>query len=109
MKKLKQLSIIVLLLIQSFANSQNYYFKEYQPFNKNIPSPEEFLGYQIGDYHTRHDLIVAYLEKLATLSERATIEVYGKTTENRKLLILTITSLKNHKNLTSIKKTPPSC
>ncbi|WP_457610324.1 M14 family zinc carboxypeptidase [Lutibacter sp.] len=104
MKKLKQLSIIVLLLIQSFANSQNYYFKEYQPFNKNIPSPEEFLGYQIGSYHTRHDLIVAYLEKLAALSERATLEVYGKTNENRKLLILTITSLKNHKNLTSIKE-----
>ncbi|WP_456420870.1 M14 family zinc carboxypeptidase [Lutibacter sp.] len=104
MKKLKQLSIIVFLLIQSFANSQNYYFKEYQPFNKNIPSPEEFLGYRIGDYHTRHDLIVAYLEKLAMLSDRATIEVYGKTNENRKLLILTITSLKNHKNLASLKE-----
>lgn len=104
MGKLKQLSIIVFLLIQSFANSQNYYFKEYQPFNKNIPTPEEFLGYQIGDYHTRHDLIVAYLEKLASLSNRVSIEVYGKTTENRKLLVLTITSLKNHKNLASLKE-----
>jgi hypothetical protein len=104
MKKLKQLSIIAFLLFQSIISAQNYYFEKFQPFNKNIPSPEEFLGYKIGDYYTRHDLIVAYLEKLAELSDRVTFEVYGKSNENRKLLMVTITSPENHKNIAVFKE-----
>lgn len=98
---------LLLFLIFSFSiqlNAQDYYYKEYQPFDKNIPSPEEFLGYPIGDYHTRHDLVVAYFEKLAELSDKATLKVYGKTNENRKLLMLTITSEKNLQNLSELKK-----
>lgn len=103
MKKLKLFTTIVFLLVQSITLSQNYYFEEYKPFNKNIPSPEEFLGYPIGDYHTRHDLVVSYMEKLAELSDKATLTIYGKTNENRKLVILTITSIENHKNITTLK------
>ena len=108
MIKLKtiQFCFIVLLTLIALqnANSQNYYFKEYQPFDKSIPSPEEFLGYPIGDFHTRHDLVVAYLEKLAELSDKANLMIYGKTNENRKLTILTITSPKNLQNIEAIKK-----
>ena len=49
-------------------------------------------------------MVVAYLEKLAELSDKATLMVYGKTNENRKLTMLTITSLENHKNFNAIKK-----
>jgi hypothetical protein len=45
--------------------AQDYYFKDKTPFNADIPTPEAFLGYEIGEHHTRHDLIVAYLTKLA--------------------------------------------
>ena len=97
--------IIAFVLLISTLNvfSQNYYYEEYQPFNKEIPSPEEFLGYSIGEYHTRHDLVVSYLYKLAELSEKASISVYGFTNENRKLVMLTITSSQNHQNMASIK------
>ena len=54
------------------------------PLIKKIPAPEAFLEYGIGSYHTRHDLIVAYLTKLAEVSDRASIETYGKTHEGRK-------------------------
>ena len=105
---MKNLKFNLLILIISFytiqINAQDYYFKEYQPFDKSIPSPEEFLGYAIGDYHTRHDLVVSYLEKLAELSDKATLYVYGKTNENRKLLMLTITSKSNLQNLETIKR-----
>ncbi len=104
MKKEYSLTIIACLLIQAMVFSQDYYTEDYKPFNKDIPSPEEFLGYPIGDSYTRHDLVVAYMEKLVELSDRATINVYGKTNENRKLVILTITSSDNHKNLSSLKK-----
>lgn len=104
MKQIKHgLTLLFILIYSVNINAQDYYFKEYQPFNKNIPSPEEFLGYPIGAYHTRHDLVVAYLDKLAELSDKASIVVYGRTNENRKLTMLTITSSKNLQNLESIK------
>ena len=97
-----------LLLLVIFCGTtlygQDYFTKKYEPFNDRIPSPEEFLGYGIGEHHTRHDLIVAYLEKLSELSDRASIHYYGKTHEGRKLVILTITSPENLSNLDDLKK-----
>ena len=48
------------LMICQMTMAQDYYFKDKAPFNAEIPTPEEFLGYEIGKHHTRHDLIVAY-------------------------------------------------
>lgn len=104
MSKISQLAVVVFLLMKSLVYSQDYFFKDYQPFNKDIPSPEAFLGYAIGDSYTRHDLVVAYMEKLAELSDRASFQVYGKTAENRKLVMLTISSPENHKNLNTLKE-----
>lgn len=84
--------------------AQNYFYKDYAPFDESIPSPSEYLGYDIGDYHTRHDRIVSYFEKLASLSDRATISYYGKTHELRPLVILNVSSPKNHANLDELKK-----
>jgi hypothetical protein len=92
------------LLIGSATHAQDYFFKDKGPFNKNIPTPEEFLGYPIGEQHTRHDQIVAYFYKLAEVSDRATIEVYGKTHENRKLVMLTVSTKENLSDLASIKE-----
>ncbi|MRX64429.1 M14 family zinc carboxypeptidase [Maribacter luteus] len=100
---LKKLLLLV-LFCGSTLYGQDYFFKKFHPFNADIPSPEEFLGYGIGEHHTRHDLIVAYLEKLAEVSERASIHYYGKTHEGRKLVILTITSPENLSNLDELKR-----
>ncbi|WP_299163724.1 M14 metallopeptidase family protein [uncultured Eudoraea sp.] len=101
---MKNILLVCFLLCSCLTFSQDYFLKKYQPFNSNIPSPEEFLGYGIGERHTRHDLIVAYLQKLAELSDRASIHEYGKTHEGRKLVILTITTPDNLSNLESIKE-----
>jgi hypothetical protein len=100
---LKRLLLLV-LFCSSTLYGQDYFFKKFHPFNADIPSPEQFLGYGIGKHHTRHDLIVAYLEKLAETSDRATIHYYGKTHEGRKLVILTITSPSNLANLDNLKR-----
>ncbi|TRX61360.1 zinc carboxypeptidase [Fulvivirga sp. M361] len=92
------------VLIISFAAAQDYFLKDKGPFNKAIPSPEEFLGYPVGDRHTRHDRIVAYFEKLADLSDRATITYYGKTHELRPLVMLNVTAPENHSNMEDIRK-----
>ncbi|MEA1785014.1 M14 family metallopeptidase [Arenibacter sp. GZD96] len=96
--------LFLVLLSSAYSYSQDYFLKKFHPFKSDIPSPEQFLGYGIGEHHTRHDLIVAYLEKLAELSDRATITYYGKTHEGRKLLILTVTAPENVTNLETIKQ-----
>ena len=96
--------LLFVLLSGTTLYGQDYFLKKFHPFDSTIPSPEQFLGYGIGEHHTRHDLIVAYLEKLAELSDRASIHYYGKTHEDRKLVILTITSPGNLKNLEIIKQ-----
>lgn len=85
------------------STAQDYFFKNKAPFNTNIPSPEAFLGYPIGEQHTRHDQIVAYLTKLAQLSDRASITTYGETHEHRKLVMLTVSTPENLNNLEAIK------
>jgi hypothetical protein len=96
-------TLICTLIFINSITAQDYYFKEKAPFNADIPTPEEFLGVEIGEHHTRHDLIVAYLTKLAEISDRASIEVYGKTHEKRKLVMFTVTSSEKLKNLETIK------
>jgi hypothetical protein len=85
------------------VSAQDYFLKNQAPFDTTIPSPETFLGYPIGAQHTRHDQIVSYLYKLAEISDRASIKVYGKTHEQRKLVMLTVSSPANLKNLSTIK------
>jgi len=101
MKKL--ICCFIITISFSYSFSQEYFLENFGPFNENIQSPEEFLGYEIGDQHTRHDLILAYFKYLSSVSERANLINYGKTHEGRSLVLLTISSSENLKNLEEIK------
>ena len=101
MKKLICYFIIAISFNYSF--SQDYFLENFGPYNENIESPEEFLGYEIGNQHTRHDLILAYFKYLSSVSERANLINYGKTHEGRSLVLLSISSSENLKNLEEIK------
>ena len=54
-----------------------------------IQSPAEFLGFDLGQRHLRHDQIVAYLDYLASVSDRVVVERIGETHEGRPLQLLT--------------------
>lgn len=69
-----------------------------------IPTPEEFLGYRIGDRFTPHDRILDYFNELARKSPLITIEQIGETYEKRPLVLATITSAKNRAALDSIRR-----
>jgi len=92
------------VLYGTTISAQDYFYQKFQPFNSEIPTPEAFLGYGIGEHHTRHDLIVAYLEKLAEVSDRASIAEYGRTHEGRKLVMLTLTTPENLNNLDQLQE-----
>lgn len=83
--------------------SQDYFLEKYKPYDDDIPSPQEFLGYGIGEHHTRHDRIVSYLEQLAEVSDRAQLIDYGKTHEGRRLVILIVSSSENLSKLEEFK------
>jgi Zinc carboxypeptidase len=106
MRLIKQLftALIMSLIMVVTASAQDYFFKNKKPFNATIPSPETFLGYPIGERHTRHDQIVAYLTKLSELSNKASIITYGETHEHRKLVMLTISTKENLNNLDKLKE-----
>ncbi len=97
--------ILINLLFLSSLYSQDYYFSKYAPFDNNIMSPEEFLGYPVGEMHTRHDLIVSYMEYLSETSEKAQIYHYGKTYEGRKLVILAVSTPDKILDLENIRDT----
>ncbi|NRB64880.1 MAG: zinc carboxypeptidase, partial [Saprospiraceae bacterium] len=82
--------------------SLNYYLPDIT-YDEAIPTPQEFLGYQIGEWHISHDQQLAYMRELARLSPRITLTEYAKSHEQRRLVYLTITSEKNHNNLDDIK------
>lgn len=94
-------------LLQAQSDAANrgldYYFPAGTTFEPGIPSPAAFLGYPIGSYHTRHDRIVAYMQELARLSDKATYQEIGMTFEHRPMPVLTVTSTANHARLEEIR------
>lgn len=68
-----------------------------------IKSPARFLGYELGDRFTEYDQSVLYFYYLAEKSNRVKIEEYGRTYEDRPLLLLTISSEANVKNSEAIR------
>jgi hypothetical protein len=102
--------LLFCLLIVSTIEAQNnidlsYYLPQDISYNQNIPSPEQIIGHQVGEWHVTHDKLIQYMYALANASDRITIEDRGQTFEDRPLLLLTITSPKNHQKIKSIKKT----
>ena len=82
----------------------NYYLSESTTYDKTIPTPEAFFGFQIGEQHLSHDQIVAYMRELDRLSDRITLKIVGRSYEFRPLMVLTITSPDNHRRLEVLKK-----
>lgn len=106
MKK-RFISLLLLLIIPFTGYSQadlDYYLPDDVEFDPSIPTPEEVIGHQVGEWHVTHDKLVSYMYAIAEASDRVTIEEYAKSYEDRPLLILTITSPGNHAQIDDIKE-----
>jgi hypothetical protein len=68
-----------------------------------VPSPEQFLGYRIGDRFTPHHRILEYFDALAKSSNLIAMRQIGTTYEDRPLVLATITSAKNLAALDAIR------
>ena len=105
---MKGITLIAIIIFSSTsANAQvdlSYYLPDGITFNPTIPTPESVIGHEVGEWHVSHDRLVNYMYALDRASDRITLEVTGQTYETRPLLLLTITSPKNHQNIESLRK-----
>ncbi len=72
-------------------------------FSQNIQSPEDFLGYKLGERFTRHHKVVEYFTYVSNQLENVVLEKYGETNEHRPLYVSYISSKKNIQNLEQIR------
>jgi hypothetical protein len=100
------ISIALFWLITSAA-AQATTLEDYLPkdvtYNPDIPTPKEVLGYEVGEWHVRPEQLAQYMEILAEKSDRFTLERTGYTHERRPLLLATVTTPENHKNIDSLR------
>ena len=107
MKYLSISFLICLFALQLQAQADlSYYLPQNVTYNKNIPTPKDVLGYEVGEWHVGHDQLVYYMQAVAKASDRVTIKTFARTYENRPLVVLTITSPDNHKNLEWLQEYP---
>ena len=98
------LFIPVVIFTQNTNTDLNYFLPNDVTYNQNIPTPKSVIGHEVGEWHITHDKLVQYMYALDVASDRISIEDRGTTFEGRPLLLLTITSPSNHKNIKSIQE-----
>jgi hypothetical protein len=104
MKKLLVFFLFISISISAQEVDLSYYLPSTITYNKNVPTPKDIIGHEVGEWHVTHDKLVEYMKALAASSDRISIENRGTTYEGRPLLLLTITSPENHKNIESIRQ-----
>lgn len=82
----------------------SYYLPQDVSYNPAIPTPAEFIRHEVGEWHITHDRLVAYMEKLASVSDRISLEITGETYERRPIVLLTITTPENQGRIEEIRQ-----
>ncbi|MEK6649835.1 MAG: M14 family metallopeptidase [Bacteroidota bacterium] len=101
------LSVVVVLVSSAQINVRvplNYYLPDTATYDPAIPTPEQFFGFQVGEWHLSPDQIHAYVRRLDDLSERIRIEPMGVSHEQRPILLLVITAPEHQRDLERIRQ-----
>ena len=72
-------------------------------FDASIPTPAEFLGFELGHEPVRHHQLVDYIRHVAGLSDRLSVETIGYSHERRPILFVIATAPANHARLDEIR------
>ena len=96
--------LLGLLFTIGSSAQDRFSFDSSLPYNESIPSPEGFLGYELGDRFTFHAHLLNYFEALAAASDRVTLHDYGTTHEGRRLVYAVITSTDNQAKIEEIRQ-----
>ena len=72
-------------------------------YDEAIPTPQQVLGFTIGERHIRPEEVVRYVQAVAEASPRVEMGVHGTTYEGRRLVHALVTSPGNHARLEEIR------
>src|SRR3954470_8248545 len=74
----------------------DYYLPAGTSYDAAVPSPENFFGFQIGEWHLRSERVAEYCRAVAAAAPaRVRLNVIGYTYEHKPLIALTISSPEN--------------
>jgi len=91
---MKRILLAVILILNCFFLSA-----------QNIPSPKQFLGYELGEHFTPQYKVVAYFNAVAqAASSMVKVQKFGETTEGRDMIAAFISSPENIQNLENIRQ-----
>jgi hypothetical protein len=103
----RMIMLVVALIISLSIKAQvtlDYFLPKDVQYKKEIPTPKQFTGHEVGEWHFTHDQLYFYMLELARLSDRAVWEEYARSYEDRPLGHLIISSPENIKNLELIRQ-----
>jgi murein tripeptide amidase MpaA len=70
-----------------------------------LKSPDEYLGYRLGDHFTPHWKVVDYFKNVAANSpSMVKLQQYGQTNEGRPLMVAFVSTAENIQNLENIRQ-----
>ncbi len=69
-----------------------------------LQTPQEFLGYELGDRFTRHHEMVSYYKHIAEAIPHFELIKYGRTNEHRPLIALVLSSKENMEKIEEIRE-----
>ncbi|WNO59809.1 M14 family zinc carboxypeptidase [Rheinheimera sp. MMS21-TC3] len=99
---MKYVSLLTLALFSCLSVAQIQYAPKAE--NPSMPSPKQVLGFEVGQWHVRHDQIQHYFEQLAEKSSRAQLEIIGYSHEQRPMLQMVISAPENINRLQEIRQ-----
>ena len=62
---MKYYTLLALLALSGYSFAQTKYVPTVQ--NSTLPAPEQVLGFQVGDWHARHDQIQRYISSAGSI------------------------------------------
>lgn len=87
------------------APGLDYYLPPGTDYAPAVPTPGQYLGWQIGEWHVSSDQVAGYLRAVAAAApDRVKLEEIGRTHEQKPLLVATVTSAENHGRLEEIRQ-----
>ncbi len=102
--------LAVLFILVPIAVSQvslrvplSYYLPDTTSYDPTIPTPQQYFGFQVGEWHLSPDQLHAYLVALDERSDRISMVPMGRSHERRPIFLMTITSPENHRDLDRIR------
>jgi hypothetical protein len=102
------LSVLVLPLSSTAQDvdltPERFAFSPELPVDDAIPSPADFLGYELGEEFTVYADVIDYLAALNEASDRITMHGYGATYEGRPLHYLVVTTAANHAQIETLQQ-----